>query len=308
VLAGGRGFSFTSATNEAFALERLDATGALDASFGTKGVTTLQVGAHDDEIESLQQGPGGKLTAVGFTATTETDSSFVTQIAAARFTADGALDSTFGGSGKLVVNKGSLSYANAAASLPDGRVLAFGYDDGPSGTAIETIRFSPPPPSVAAVPHIAEAGDVVELIGTGFISGSSVKIGTLSISPGSVDFVSSTEMEVTVPDNAVTGKVTVTTNGVSLVTATPLAIKPRIDGIDTDAPIAGVPFGITGGGFNGVTSVKVGNVAWKVKVDSPTHLTVTSPPTAVAGVLTVTNAGGTTTFDAIGIHKKITSL
>lgn len=75
-----------------FALVRLNPNGTLDGSFGSGGkvTTTLAGGSTTDSIYALGI-EGGKITAVGG----ETD------FMLARFNADGSLDSTFSGDGKI---------------------------------------------------------------------------------------------------------------------------------------------------------------------------------------------------------------
>ena len=309
VLAGGRGFTNKPATsNEAFAVERLDASGHLDPTFGTKGLSTLQVGPHDDEIESLLQSAGGKLVAVGYTATAETASSYTPQFAAARFTATGAVDTTFAPGGKFVVKKGDFSLANGGGLLRDGRVIAFGYSSSGGVYSAEAVRYTPPPAAMAVFPSVATAGDTVELSGAGFTDGSAVKVGGVSVPAEDVTYVSPIELDVVLPDSAETGKVTVTTDG-TVLTSAALKVKPRIDSIDGGGfPTAGVPFDITGGGFAGVTSVKVAGITWKVRFDSASHLTVTAPANAVPGTLVLAVPGETvTSADIVGLTPTVTS-
>lgn len=75
-----------------FGLARLDSSGALDTAFGTNGVTHVAISGGTDAALSIGQQSTGALVAAGVT-----NKGF----GLARFTASGALDSSFAGGGKL---------------------------------------------------------------------------------------------------------------------------------------------------------------------------------------------------------------
>lgn len=91
ILLGGQS-NTGGASGVDFALVRLNANGTLDGSFGSGGkvTTTLAVGSATDSIYALGT-EGGKITAVGG----ETD------FMLARYNADGSLDTSFSGDGKV---------------------------------------------------------------------------------------------------------------------------------------------------------------------------------------------------------------
>src|SRR5206468_7906389 len=76
-----------------FALSRYTGNGTLDASFGENGLVTTDFNfyAHANSL-AIQ---GNKIIAAGYTYTSNDD------IALARYTTDGSLDSSFGVNGKL---------------------------------------------------------------------------------------------------------------------------------------------------------------------------------------------------------------
>ncbi|MBY0279103.1 hypothetical protein K2Z84_27535 [Candidatus Binatia bacterium] len=101
-----------------FALARVDGAGALDPSFGNGGVVTTPIGelAEGKALVPLSRGrllvagrarmPGGKL-----------------QFAAARYLASGALDTTFGTGGHVLVQLGNRNDEGYAAAVDDGGAI-----------------------------------------------------------------------------------------------------------------------------------------------------------------------------------------
>lgn len=119
VLAGSCGASNAAV----FCAARYLNTGALDTSFGVSGIAIAPaVGGITNAVASAmaQQGDG-KIVVSGTCGTT------TTRYCAGRFTAAGALDTTFGSVGVVATVVGSASSnANAMALQPDGAVVVGG--------------------------------------------------------------------------------------------------------------------------------------------------------------------------------------
>jgi uncharacterized delta-60 repeat protein len=120
--------------NYDFALARYTADGALDTTFGGDGKVSTDLGTYSDQVKSLLVQPDGKIVAGGWsvgrgTYNEETNSS----LALARYTADGVLDTAFGG-GDGTVTGGIYSFRNFALQ-PDGGIVATGRagDELPAG-------------------------------------------------------------------------------------------------------------------------------------------------------------------------------
>jgi uncharacterized delta-60 repeat protein len=79
-----------------FALARYTPSGALDASFGTGGEVTTDIGGLTDWVNTIALEPDGKIIAVGLTFI---NGSF--QPALAQYNPSGTLDTSFGTGGKL---------------------------------------------------------------------------------------------------------------------------------------------------------------------------------------------------------------
>lgn len=118
------GFATTSGTNQDFFLARLLTGGDLDTMFGTGGKTTLDFTGSTDQIHGLAIQSDGRIIASGGTTNSVTGIDF----AAARFSSEGQLDTTFGSGGRFATDFGGRD--NAASSmvlLPDGRMVLAGF-------------------------------------------------------------------------------------------------------------------------------------------------------------------------------------
>ncbi len=108
-----------------FALTRHDASGNLDQSFGTNGIATTDLGGPGDQAYDAALLPDGGIVAVG-----ETDAAGIQkqQFALARYTADGALNPSFGTGGTVTTNfTGHGDVANAVAVQGDGKIVVAGF-------------------------------------------------------------------------------------------------------------------------------------------------------------------------------------
>lgn len=123
VVLGGQASTGVTAGGVDFALVRLTADGQLDATFGQGGrvISTLRAGNGTEIIRALALpvvDGEQRILAVGG------EGDFV----AARYRANGALDSGFGAGGKvLAVFNDIIGSANAVTLLPDGRALLAGH-------------------------------------------------------------------------------------------------------------------------------------------------------------------------------------
>ena len=104
----------------------LPANGAFDTSFDVDGKQTVNISGPDD-ARAVQLQQDGKILLVGDTGTTASD------LAIARLTSAGALDTTFNGTGKLsfdVTGTSFLDLGTAAVLTPQGRLIVAGKGGG----------------------------------------------------------------------------------------------------------------------------------------------------------------------------------
>lgn len=134
------GFSGT-ATNSDFALVRYNPDGSLDLSFspiGQAGKVTTDFGNQQrDVIFSMIQQADGKLFAAGFSNNGAND-----DFAVARYTADGAIDSTFNANGRKRVSLGSGDdHALSVIQQTDGKYVVAGYSTANGKERIALVRY-----------------------------------------------------------------------------------------------------------------------------------------------------------------------
>ena len=118
-------------TNLSFSLVRYLTDGSLDGSFGNNGVVVTSTNLGGDLAYALAIQPDGKILAAGTSITTRNE------FAVVRYNADGSLDTSFGGDGKVTtaIGLGSGAIAYAVALQADGKIVLAGYStENPMGT------------------------------------------------------------------------------------------------------------------------------------------------------------------------------
>jgi uncharacterized delta-60 repeat protein len=125
VVAGYEG-SVNGSAGHAFVARYLP-NGVLDPSFGGTGVVRPRFATNDDLVQAIAVQPDGKVVAAGSVVSPDTN------IAIARYNADGSLDPSFGQGGKVVMGfaSGSRERALALAIAGDGKLVVGGAARGP---------------------------------------------------------------------------------------------------------------------------------------------------------------------------------
>lgn len=101
------------------------AVGTLDSAFGTAGIVTTDFNSGPDAIHAMALQTNGKIVVAGQTYASETTSF---DFAVARYNTDGTLDTSFGGTGKVVLDfAGLVDIANALVIQSDGKIVVGGY-------------------------------------------------------------------------------------------------------------------------------------------------------------------------------------
>ena len=101
------------------ALARYNSDGSLDTSFDGDGKVTTDFGSNYDVAYDVAIQSDGKIVATG-------KSNAVSNVALARYNADGSLDTSFSTDGKVTTDLGSWSDGRGLTLLPDGRILIVG--------------------------------------------------------------------------------------------------------------------------------------------------------------------------------------
>jgi len=117
---------FGNLTEDDFLLARFNADGSLDNSFGTNGLTIIDV-AKNDRVKDLLVQADGKFLLSGYTGTDDpiTHLPLQSRIALLRFNGNGTIDDTFKAD-PLPADTFGLSVANAITSQTDGRIVIAG--------------------------------------------------------------------------------------------------------------------------------------------------------------------------------------
>jgi len=133
------GSSYNGA-NYDFALARYDTDGSLDTSFGGgDGVLTTAFGAGDDSGRSVVVHDDDKIVVVG-----NSWNGSIYEIALARYNADGTLDASFGGDGKVTTPVGTNEQEGlqAIALQPDGKIVVAGVGSNGSNDDFAVVRYN----------------------------------------------------------------------------------------------------------------------------------------------------------------------
>ncbi|MBL8309481.1 MAG: hypothetical protein JNL19_03565 [Burkholderiales bacterium] len=131
------GYCLGAATTD-FCLARYTASGALDTSFNGTGKVITAIGLGSDVIRALAIQPDGKIVAAGYC-----DNGANAEFCLARYTAGGALDTSFNGTGTVVTAVGTGNdYAFALALQHDGKILLAGYCSNGTNSDVCLARYS----------------------------------------------------------------------------------------------------------------------------------------------------------------------
>lgn len=133
ILVVGTGLGPTGAD---FAVARYNTDGSLDPTFSGDGIQITDVDGSFEDANGVTVQPDGKIIVVGVTGSTD-------DFGLVRYNADGSLDTTFSGDGKLTTDFGVISSDGGAAVVvqPDGRIVAVGGGTGAANVDFAVARY-----------------------------------------------------------------------------------------------------------------------------------------------------------------------
>ena len=115
------GYSFTGAYRD-FAVARINSNGTLDTTFSEDGKVTTDLLGNDDYAKAIAINKDGKIGVAGYSY-----GSSAADFAIVRYNANGSLDTTFSGDGKLVITLGANNdNAIAIAFQNDNKIVVGG--------------------------------------------------------------------------------------------------------------------------------------------------------------------------------------
>lgn len=214
----------------------------------------------------------------------------------------------FNGTDVLPANYTIVSNTKINAKVPADAVSGKISVTTPAGTGVSGSNFTVyPPPTVASfTPAIGPAGTIITITGTSFAGTTQVFVGTTE---AAFSVNSATELEVTIPAGAVTGKIKVITPGGQAISTQDFVVKdpPQITSFSPASGIVGSVVAINGSNFDaGGVSVKFGTgTAITFTVVNASQITATVPADATTGKITVTTSVGSvlsaSNFTVIGL-------
>jgi Concanavalin A-like lectin/glucanases superfamily/IPT/TIG domain len=169
-------------------------------------------------------------------------------------------------------------------------------------TATSTNDFSviQPPTITSFSPTSGVAGSTVTIAGTNFSTTAANNIVKFNNTTATVTSASSTQLEVNVPANATTGKISVDVNGLTVDSANDFTViqPPTITSFSPTSGTVGSTVIITGTNFSSTianNSLKFNNTLAVVTSASATQLEVSVPTSTTTGKISVTVNGLTAT-------------
>ncbi|HOY31521.1 MAG TPA: YCF48-related protein [Bacteroidales bacterium] len=127
---------YNNGTNEDFVVIRYNTDGTPDSTFSDDGIATTAIGSDADLGMSVVMQTDGKIVVAGYYY------NFSYDFAVVRYNANGTLDNTFSGDGKVTTSIGSYDYAYSAALQADGKIIVAGISDNGSNYDFAVVRYN----------------------------------------------------------------------------------------------------------------------------------------------------------------------
>ena len=132
------GFTYNG-SNQDIALVRYNANGSLDTSFNGNGKVTTAVGSGNDYAASVAVQTDGKVVVAGYSFSGAT-----VVVAVVRYNANGSLDATFNGTGKVttIFGSGGNDQARSVTLQSDGKIVIAGSSSNGSDGDFAVLRYN----------------------------------------------------------------------------------------------------------------------------------------------------------------------
>jgi len=125
--------------NDDFAVVRYNADGSLDTSWSGDGKVTTDFDFSNETARSVAVQPDGKIVVAGYGTAGGND-----DFAVVRYNADGSLDTSFDGDGKVTTAIGSgADWGRSVTLQPDGKILVVGRSGAGGVFTFALVRYNP---------------------------------------------------------------------------------------------------------------------------------------------------------------------
>lgn len=162
----------------------------------------------------------------------------------------------------------------------------------PGGTGSSATDFIVAPRIANFSPNHGDVGQTVTVNGANFFNVTGV---TLNGQTASFEALTLTQLTFRVPQNALTGRIAITTPAGTATSATDFIVAPRINSFSPTKGAQNAKVVISGANFSNASSVKFNGTSSIFTVNSSTQITTSVPARATIGRITVTTLGGTAT-------------
>jgi alpha-tubulin suppressor-like RCC1 family protein len=179
----------------------------------------------------------------------------------------------------------------------DGHLACWGLDNygevsGPNASG-DSFGFNPLAPLISSfTPASGITGSKVSIEGTNFATATKVRFNGAK---ANFKIVSDAEIQATVPNGGVTGRIDVTNTSGAAGSADDYVVTFSIVNLSPTSGPVGTPVTLTGVGFGDVTAVKFNGVSASFQILSPTSIRTTVPFGATTGKVTATSPAGIVT-------------
>jgi uncharacterized delta-60 repeat protein len=143
IVVAGWAQSDEPAKDNDFVVVRYQTDGSLDPTFNATGKVVADFEGMDDWANSIAIQPDGKIVAAGFSRNTANGTG--SQFAVARYNADGSLDTTFSGDGKVNTAFGTGGRGGRGESMAlqtDGKIVVAGWVGTSTSTNFAVARYN----------------------------------------------------------------------------------------------------------------------------------------------------------------------
>lgn len=200
---------------------------------------------------------------------------------------------TFAG-GKPAPTMTLVSPTELEATIPPAALpgpLTVTNTSAPIGTMSDLCSFEPQPVVSSFSATSGPTGKTINIDGGGFSNVTSLTIGTTPITAYAVSTPASpTVIKATIPNGAVTGKITVNTEWGDATSAGPYTVTLSITGFTPTSGSAGSTVTITGVGFNKSSKVSFAKTKATTTFISSSELRAVVPANFAGGEISVTNS------------------